>query len=73
MRSKKSNDNSTKKVVEDKKTSDTTPKKFPEKKSPENIAKRTPESLPKITQTEVASTSQPSTTGPKNVVDKSEI
>jgi hypothetical protein len=73
LRSKNSNDNSTKKVVEDKKTSDTTPKKVPEKKNSETPAKRTPESLPRTTQTEVAYTSQPSTTAQKNATDKSDF
>jgi hypothetical protein len=68
LRSKKSNDNPTKKVVETKKdveakkTSDTPPKKVPENNNLETPAKRILESSPRTTQTEVASTSQPSIT-----------
>jgi hypothetical protein len=54
LRSKKSNDNSTKKAVETKKTLDTTPKKSLENKILETSAKRTLESLPRTAQTEVA-------------------
>jgi hypothetical protein len=79
LRSKKTNDNPTKKVVESKKvveakkTSYTTPKKVPEMKNSETLPKRTPESSPRTTQTEVASTSQPSTTAQKIVTDKSKL
>jgi hypothetical protein len=73
LRSKKSNDNPTKKAFETKKTFDTTPKKVPEKKNSETPTKRTLESLPRTAQTEVASTSHPSTTAQKNVADKSDF
>jgi hypothetical protein len=73
LRSKNSNDNPTKKASETKKTSDIVPKKVPEKKNSEAPTKRTPDSIPRTTQTEVASTSQPSTTAQKNVADKSDF
>jgi hypothetical protein len=57
LRSKNSNDNPTKKASEIKKTLDTLAKKVPEKKNSEAPKKRTPNSIPNTTQTEVSSTS----------------
>ena len=73
LRSKKSNDNPTKKASDFKKTSDTLAKKVPEKKNSEVPIKRTSDSIPKTTQTDVPSTSQPKYTTHKNVVEKSDI
>jgi hypothetical protein len=70
---KKSNDNPTKKAYEFKKTSDTLSKKVSEKKNSEVPTKRTPDSTPKTTQADVASTSQPNPTTQKNVVEKSDF
>jgi hypothetical protein len=70
LRSKKSNDNPTKKASDFKKTSDTLAKKVPEKKNSEVPIKRTSDSIPKTTQTDVPSTSQPKDTTQKNVVEK---
>ena len=61
LRSKNSNDNPTKKSSETKKTFDIVPKKVPEKKNLEAPIKRLPNSIPRTSQTEVASTSHPST------------
>jgi hypothetical protein len=73
LRSKKSNDNPTKKASDFKKTSDTPAKKVPEKKNSEVPTKRTSDSVPKTTQTDVPSTSQPKDTTQKNVVEKSDL
>jgi hypothetical protein len=56
LRSKNYNDNQTKKSSETKKPSDTLAKKVPEKKNSETPTKRTPNSIPRTTQTEVSST-----------------
>jgi hypothetical protein len=79
LRSKKTNENpkkkdtETKKFVEAKKTSDTTPKKIPEKKNSETPPKRAHESLPRIDQSEVVSTSQPSTSAYNIFTDKPKL
>jgi len=76
LRSNKTNDNPTKKAVETKKTfeakktSDVTPKKVPEKNKFETPVKRNPEASSRTTQTEVASTSQQSTSVQRTMADK---
>jgi hypothetical protein len=76
LRSKKTNDHPTKKVIETKKptetkkTFDVPPKKVPEKNKVEAFAKRNLEASQRSDQTEVASTGQPSTSTQRTVTDK---
>jgi hypothetical protein len=72
VRSKKSNDNPTKKASDFKKTSNTLAKKDPEKKNSKVPIKRTYDFVPMIAQIDVPSTSQPKDTTQKNVVEKSD-
>jgi hypothetical protein len=74
LRSKKSNDNPTKKAPDFRKTIDTPAKKVsdsPPKKNSKVPTKRTPGFVSKTTQTDVLSISQPKDTSEKNVVEKS--
>jgi hypothetical protein len=74
LRSKKSNDNPTKKAPDFRKTANTPTKKVydsPPKKNSEVPTKRTSDFVSKIAQTDVPSTSQPKDTSQKNVVEKS--
>jgi hypothetical protein len=73
LRSKKSNDNQTKIASKIKKPSDTLAKKVPEKKNSEAPTKIIPDSIPRTTQTEVASTSQSNPTIQKNMGEKSDL
>jgi L-rhamnose mutarotase len=79
LRSKKMNENppkkatETKKIVETKKTSESSTKKVPERSNVESPAKRNPTILQRSNQTEVSSTSQPSASAQKTMVDKSEM
>jgi hypothetical protein len=76
LRSKKSNDNPTKKASDFRKTTDTPAKKVPDsppKKNSEVPTKRTSDFVSKTTQTDVPSTSQPKDTSQKNVVEKSDF
>jgi hypothetical protein len=85
LRSKKENDNPPKKVVETKKatetreivetkkTSETSPKKVPERNNVESPAKRNPKILQRSNQTEVSSTSQPSASAHRTLMDKPEV
>jgi hypothetical protein len=76
LRSKKSNDNQTKKALEFRKTIDTPANKVydsPPKKNSEVPTKRTSDFVSKIAQTNIPSTSQPKDTSQKNVVEKSDF
>jgi hypothetical protein len=70
LRSRKSNDLQTKKAAETKKTSDISPKKGSEKKNAKTLARKISETLPRPDQTQVASTSRPSISTQKTVVEK---
>jgi len=75
LRSKKSNDNLTKKYYDFKKTTDTTIKKFhdnPPKKNSEAQTKRVYESVSKTDQTDIPSTIWRRNTSQKNVVEKTD-
>ena len=71
LRSKKSNDNPTKKASEIKKNSYNVPNKVPENKKSKVPTKRIPDSVPRTYQTEVTSTHHPNTKVQKNVANKS--
>jgi hypothetical protein len=76
LRSKKSNDNPTKKPPDFRKTADTPAKKVydsPPKKNSEVPTKRTSDFFSKTAQTNVPSTNQPKDTSQKNVVEKSDF
>jgi hypothetical protein len=85
LRSKKENDNppkkvvetkkatETKKTVEIKKTSETSPNKVPERNNTEPPAKRNSQILQRENQTEVSSTSQPSVSAHRTLMDKPEV
>jgi hypothetical protein len=73
LRSKKSNDNPTKKPLEFRMTADTPAKKVydsPPKKNSEVPTKRTSDFVSKTAQIDVPSASQPKDTSQKNVVEK---
>jgi hypothetical protein len=79
LRSKKTDENSPKKVTETKKTVETkkTPepstKNIPKKGNVETTAKRNLTILQRSTQIEVSSTNQPNTSAQKTMVDRSEL
>jgi hypothetical protein len=60
-------------IVKNKKTSESSPKKVPEWKNVESPAKRTPDILQREKQIEVSSTSQPSAPAPRTLMDKPEM
>jgi len=79
LRSKKTNENppkkviETKKIVETKKTSEPSTRKIPEKGNVESLAKRNPTILQRSRQTKVSLIIQPSTSAQKTMVDRSEL